>query len=59
MGEGILMSRELLNQLKSLWQRQREKLDGKFNRTVSFGDYVVDRWEKAEALGFGCRQLDL
>ena len=47
------MSRDLLNQLKSLWQRQREKLDGKFNRTLSFGDYVVDRWEKGAALGFG------
>ena len=47
------MSRDLLEQLKSLWQRQRAQLDSRFNRTVSFGDYVVDRWEKAAALGFG------
>ena len=25
----------------------------KFNRSLSFGDYFVDRWEKAKLLGFG------
>ena len=25
----------------------------KFNRSLPFGDYFVDRWEKAKALGFG------
>ena len=25
----------------------------KFNRSLSFGDYFVDRFEKAKALGFG------
>ena len=46
------MSHELLEQLRSLWRRQRDNLDAKFDRSVSFGDYVVDRWEKAAALGF-------
>jgi len=53
MGEGISMSLDLLIQLKSLWQRQRKLIDSRFSRTLSFGDYVVDRWEKAEALDFG------
>ena len=28
-------------------------MDARFRRTLPFGDYVVDRWEKAAALGFG------
>ncbi len=26
---------------------------GQFHRHLPFGDYIVDRWEKARALGFG------
>ncbi|HEY4942135.1 MAG TPA: acyltransferase [Rhizomicrobium sp.] len=44
---------DLLAQLKSLWRSRRTEIDAKFKRTLSFGDYVVDRWEKAAALGFG------
>jgi acetyltransferase-like isoleucine patch superfamily enzyme len=28
-------------------------VDGAFRRTLPFGDYVVDRWERARTLGFG------
>ena len=28
-------------------------IHAKFKRTLPFGDYFVDRWEKAKALGFG------
>jgi len=28
-------------------------VNSKFHRTLPFGDYIVDRWEKARALGFG------
>lgn len=42
-----------LDQLKQWWKAQREKIDKKFQRTLPFGDYVVDRWEKAKLLGFG------
>lgn len=44
---------ELLSQLRSLWQSRRQEVDAEFNRHVPFGDYIVDRWEKARALGFG------
>jgi acetyltransferase-like isoleucine patch superfamily enzyme len=43
----------LLEQLKALWHSRREEMDARFHRTLPFGDYVVDRWEKARALGFG------
>ncbi len=44
---------DLLSQLKELWQRRRVEIDEKFNRTLPFGEYVVDRWEKATVLEFG------
>ena len=31
-------------------QKEKQK---KFNRVLPFGDYFVDRWEKAKLLGFG------
>ena len=44
---------DLLSQLRHLWTTRRSEIDEEFARTVSFGDYIVDRWEKASALGFG------
>ena len=43
----------LLDQLRALWRSRRDEVDAEFRRTLPFGDYVVDRWEKARALGFG------
>lgn len=43
----------LFDQLKAFWRARREEVDARFRRTLPFGDYVVDRWEKAQALGFG------
>lgn len=43
----------LLDQLRHFWRQRREEIDASFKRTLPFGDYVVDRWEKARALGFG------
>lgn len=43
----------LLEVLRMLWSSQREDIDARFRRTLPFGDYIVDRWEKARALGFG------
>ncbi len=43
----------LLQELKALWLARRRDLHKRFNRTLPFGDYVVDRWEKAKELGFG------
>ncbi|WP_200956657.1 acyltransferase [Tsuneonella troitsensis] len=44
---------DLLEKLKSFWSGRRAEVNSRFERTLPFGDYVVDRWEKAEALGFG------
>ena len=43
----------MLEQLRRLWNRRQEEVNGKYNRTLPFADYVVDRWEKATILGFG------
>jgi acetyltransferase-like isoleucine patch superfamily enzyme len=34
------------------WERQREVRD-KWNRSLPYGDGIVDRWERARFLGFG------
>lgn len=47
------MIEELLNNLKLLWIERRRMIDAKFKRTLPFADYIVDRWEKANELGFG------
>lgn len=43
----------LLENLKKLWTSRRREIHERFKRTLPFGDYVVDRWEKANELGFG------
>ncbi len=43
----------LLSELKAFWTRRRQEIDAAHARTLPFGDYVVDRWEKARLLGFG------
>lgn len=43
----------LLEQLRAFWAARRAEVDAKWRRTLPFGEYVVDRWEKARALGFG------
>lgn len=39
--------------ITAFWHQARTELDDRFRRTLPFGDYVVDRWEKARLLGFG------
>lgn len=39
--------------LKSFWRRCAKNVYAEWSRYLPFGDYVVDRWEKAELLGFG------
>lgn len=43
----------LLEQLRAFLRARRDEVDARFKRTLPFGDYVSDRWEKARALGFG------
>ena len=43
----------LLAKLQAFWSDRRAAVEAEFARTLPFGDYVVDRWDKARALGFG------
>lgn len=47
------MVRQLLKDLKNLWLQRRRDCHKQWQRSLPFGDYVVDRWEKAAELGFG------
>jgi acetyltransferase-like isoleucine patch superfamily enzyme len=44
---------EWLQRLRSVWLTRRAEVNERWNRTLPFADYVVDRWEKARLLGFG------
>ncbi|HSJ31038.1 MAG TPA: acyltransferase [Longimicrobiales bacterium] len=44
---------DFLEVLRAFWHERRSLVDAKYRRTLPLGDYVVDRWEKARALGFG------
>lgn len=44
---------DLLSRLRGLWSARRAAVNDEFARTLPFGDYVVDRWDKARTLGFG------
>jgi len=39
--------------LRDNWLAARRRLHEQYRRTLPFGEYVVDRWEKARELGFG------
>lgn len=52
-GEGGRVLDELLRGLRSLWTERRREVDSAYKRTLPLGDYIVDRWEKANVLGFG------
>lgn len=55
MSEDIRNSRieELLTELRELWSQRQKEVQEKYQRGLPFGDYVVDRWERARSLGFG------
>jgi acetyltransferase-like isoleucine patch superfamily enzyme len=44
---------ELLTRLKGVWLQRRREVAARWNRNLPFGDYIIDRWEKARELGFG------
>ena len=44
---------ELFQELRGLWRARRQEVNSRWQRTLPFADYVVDRWEKAKLLGFG------
>lgn len=42
-----------LEAFRRFFRSRRDEVNSQFRRTLPFGDYVVDRWEKARMLGFG------
>jgi len=49
----VINHEDIKRLLLTFWDRQRADINTKWQRTLPFGDYVVDRWEKAKQLGFG------
>ena len=43
----------MLKKIKEIYNTLRLDKKTKFQRVLPFGDYFVDRWEKAKYLGFG------
>jgi acetyltransferase-like isoleucine patch superfamily enzyme len=43
----------LLAALRQLWRGRRDEIAKKWPRSLPFGEYVIDRWDKARELGFG------
>lgn len=43
----------MINNILNIFYKLRNEKKRKFNRVLPFGDYFVDRWEKAKYLGFG------
>lgn len=44
---------KLLEELRALLVEQQKHVRVHWNRSLPFGDYIVDRWQKARDLGFG------
>lgn len=53
MAEFSPLNRVLKFLLRGFWAFRQAEVAGKYRRTLSFGDYIVDRWEKGRVLGFG------
>jgi acetyltransferase-like isoleucine patch superfamily enzyme len=43
----------LLEALRRVHRDRQQELLARWNRSLPFGDAIVDRWERAKALGFG------
>lgn len=50
---GANMNTFFLKILRGFWRGRQAETQRQWKRTLPFGDYVVDRWEKARLLGFG------
>ena len=44
---------DLYQKIKKIWSVLRSQKNRQWNRVLPFGEYFVDRWEKASDLGFG------
>jgi acetyltransferase-like isoleucine patch superfamily enzyme len=45
--------RTILEDLRKLWRYRQSHFRQHYNRSLPFGDCIIDRWDKAQALGFG------
>jgi acetyltransferase-like isoleucine patch superfamily enzyme len=45
--------KQLLEDIRQLIRRLRQSVSGSFQRVLPLADYLGDRWEKAQFLGFG------
>jgi acetyltransferase-like isoleucine patch superfamily enzyme len=43
----------MYKKLLQFWSIRQQEVNERWGRTLPFGDYVVDRWDKARLLGFG------
>ena len=43
----------MFGQLKRFLATRRNEISKRYRRTLPFGDYISDRWDKAQTLGFG------
>jgi len=48
-----VLKKQFLKEAQETWKALQQKVNKKWNRTLPFADYFVDRWEKAKILGFG------
>ncbi len=51
--EGINSVKKLIGEIKNIFNVLRKESEEKYKRVLPFGDYFVDRCEKARFLGFG------
>lgn len=51
--EGNGRLRKLLAELRALLAQEMNTVRQRWNRSLPFADYIVDRWSKARSLGFG------
>ena len=45
--------KQLMQLLQQVWVQRRREVDAQWKRSLPFGDYVVDRWQRAREMGFG------
>lgn len=50
--DGVKWDR-LLEGLEKAWAKRQGDVSQRWQRSLPFGDYIVDRWKKAKVLGFG------
>jgi hypothetical protein len=43
----------LFKEILRLYKEERKEKSNNYDRVLPFGDYIVDRWEKAKYLKFG------